>query len=462
MKLKIVPLFLLLNFLLTACVSIDPVQGAMDPTIAPSEAIAAQSTLTATAQPLSATNLNTVPDAWMVVILEGENNLLRAISATGKSMVELGPTGGSLRFAGSPDSAQPWFSLFTGDDNGLTLFDISKGSSELIPLLKSGQLTAEQKNILQAEFLRTDLPAQVWSPDGTRLAYLDVSDGQRSRLMVFDTSSKTSAPISQATENVIAPVWSPDGQWLLYQTIDGFVSQGLPQVLSVHAVRANRSEDRLLYTPASLRETVLGWDGPETFVVQSLIERGNRDLRLVSVKDGSSYSLNAGLIKSAGWDAKSRTAMYLLTASETNNEQPSGVYAVTPDSPQRMVLPGDWEFLQYFPSSGIWAASSQDGAEIIPPDGSTLSLKGIQTVQSISTDGQWLAGSNENSGLVLAPADGTKVFPLADSPVQAVFFSPDSQKIYYSIENTVFLASLPDWKPQLVPEASTLLGWVGF
>jgi hypothetical protein len=126
----------------------------------------------------------------------------------------------------------------------------------------------------------------------------------------------------------------------LYQTIDGFTAQGLPQVTSMHAVRSNGSEDNLLYEPTSLRETVLGWAGPEIFAVQTMMERGNLDLRLVSIKDASSLKWMSGWSKMPVVDAKMQSAFYLLTSSETNNEQPSGVYTISATAPQAMVFAG--------------------------------------------------------------------------------------------------------------------------
>ncbi|HEX7556461.1 MAG TPA: hypothetical protein VF338_07535, partial [Leptolinea sp.] len=376
---------------------------------------------------------------------------------------ELGPTGtGAIHFAASANPAQAWFSLYSSEDNGLTLVNVtSEAASELIVLLKSMNLAADKKTILQTEFLRSDQPAQVWSPDGTRLAYLDVPVGEKTRLMIYDTATKNSTAISQTSWDVTAPVWSPDGQWILYQTIDGFTAQALPQVTSMHAVRSNGSEDRLLYTPASLRETVLGWASPDIFVVQSSIERGNRDLRLVSLKDGSSLSLNAGLIKNAGWDTKTQTAMYLLTASETNNEQPSGVYAITASSPQHMVLPGKWQSLQHFEPSGLWVAAMNGEVGIIQPDGAIINIKGVDSVIEISPDGKLTLANRSGSGLALFAADGKLLTALSDKVVEKALFFPNSLKAIYSIYYSLFTVAAPDWKPQPLPEGTTLLGWVG-
>lgn len=467
MKNKTVFAILSVMLILASCISTDPAQGAMEPTAlqaasAPAQPAAQQPA--APAPPQVVTVSSPTIDAWLLIVLEGNNSMLRAISSAGKPMRELGAASTRpIYLAASSNPAQPWFSQYDGEDNSLTILNVtSNTASELILLLKSKELPAEKKTLLQAEFMRSDQPAQTWSPDGTRLAYLDVPTGNKTRLMVYDTASKASSALNQTTEDVTAPVWSPDGQWILYQTIDGFSAQGLPKVTSMHAVRSNGSEDRLLYTPASLRETVMGWSAPDIFVVQTTIERGNRDLRLVSLKDGSSLSLNAGLIKNAGWDEKTQTAMYLLTASETNNEQPSGVYAVTASSPQRMVLPGKWDSLQYFRPSGTWIAAMPGEIGIIQSNEITGIIKGISSVKTVSPDAKFFVADPDGSGTALYAIDGSMSAALAGKSVEKAAFSPDSQKVYFSYDFSLFMAAAPEWKPQSLPDGTTILGWVGF
>ncbi|NMB56032.1 MAG: hypothetical protein GYA15_15170, partial [Leptolinea sp.] len=446
MKIKSIFLVLLSCMLWANCSLIDPVQGFYSASIETRDNPAGNpdqsslSALTPTPDTVEINPITAIPvKAWLVMAYVENNIFLRAISAVDEPWRELGPTGNPVttRFAASSNLEQLWFSLYSGEDNGLTVMNVtSENSSDLIPLLKSKELPPEKKELLKAEFLREDQPTQVWSQGGTRLAFLDVPTGDKTRLMLYDTSTKSRSAIGPSVNDVTAPIWSPDDQWILYQTIDGFTAQGLPRVTGMRAVRSDGSEDRLLYTPVSLRETVLGWLSADTFVVQSMIERGNRDLRLVSLKDGSSRSLNAGLIKNAGWDDRFQTAMYLLTASETNNEQPNGVYAITASSPQRIILPGKWTSLQFFKQPGIWIASMPGEIGIIKPDGTTSRIKGITAVTAVSPDGKYLVASSQDSGSALYTIDGSPVVSLSNKPVEKAFFTPDSRKLYFTVENS--------------------------
>ena len=403
--------------------------------------------------------------AWLVMAYVENNIFLQAISAIDEPWRELGTMGNPAitRFAASSNPEQLWFSLYSGEDNGLTVMNVtSENRSDLIPLLKSKELLPEKKELIQAEFLRKDQPAQVWSQSGTRLVYLDVPAGDKTRLMLYDTSTKSVSMFGPAVDDVTAPVWSPDDQWILYQTIDGFAAQKPPQVTGMRAIRADGSEDHLLYTPDSLRETVLGWLSADIFVVQSMIERGNRDLRLVNLKDGSSRSLNAGLVKNADWDGRFQIAMYLLTASETNNEQPNGVYAITASSPQRMVLPGKWDSLQFFKQPGIWIASMPGEIGIIKPDGTTSRIRGITSVAAVSPDGKYLVASGQDSGSTVFTIDGSPVVTLSRKPAEIAFFTPDSRRLYFTADNSLSAAAAPDWKPLSHPDGTRLFGWVGY
>jgi hypothetical protein len=404
-------------------------------------------------------------DAWLMFDLVEESTIRRAVSMAGKPMIELGGGEGTALLAASSNPGQPWYSEFTEnvDDGGIAISKVENNiPTEIIPLLRSQELSVMEKTILFKEFRRTDQPFMVWSPDGTRLAYLNIPNGKKTRLMLYDTATKTSTVLSQVSEDVVAPVWSPDGEWILYQTIDGFKPQGMPAVTSMHAVHANGSEDHLLYQPSSLRETVLGWSEREIFVVESMIERGNRDLRLVSIKDGSSLSLNQGLVKNAGWNPSDNTAMYLLTASETNNEQPNGVYAVTAFSPQRMVLPRKWSSLQFFPHARTWIAGGTGVAGIIRPEGVTLTIKGVESILDVSADAKYLAANTTGAGLTVFGSDGVSKAVLTGKPARCAFFTPDGQTLYYEAASQIFTASAPEWKSELFTNGNTLIGWVGY
>jgi WD40 repeat protein len=404
-------------------------------------------------------------DAWLMFDLVGESTIRRAVSMAGKPMIELGGGEGTALLAASSNPGQPWYAEYTEnvDDGGIAISKVENNiPTEIIPLLRSQDLAQTEKSVLFEEFKRKDQPFMAWSPDGTRLAYLNVPNGKKTRLMLYDTATKTSTVISQGVEDVTAPVWSPDGEWILYQTIDGFKLQGMPAVTSMHAVHPNGSEDHLLYQPSSLRETVLGWSEREIFVVESMIERGNRDLRLVSIKDGSSLSLNQGMVKNAGWDISSKTAMYLLTTAETNNEQPNGVYAVTAFSPQRMVLPGKWSSLQFNPHARTWIAGGTGVTGIIRPDGVTVTITGVESILDVSADAKYLAANTMGAGLTLFTNDGATRAVLTGKPARAAFFTPDSQKLYYEAADQMFTASPPDWKPQPFTDGNQLIGWVGY
>ncbi|HEY4207542.1 MAG TPA: hypothetical protein VGM31_12045 [Puia sp.] len=60
------------------------------------------------------------------------------------------------------------------------------------------------------------------SPDGTWLAYTDVSDSQSDRRIgLMDLESGKTTILDSACHNCYGPVWSPDGQYLAYNAFSG-------------------------------------------------------------------------------------------------------------------------------------------------------------------------------------------------------------------------------------------------
>ncbi len=57
--------------------------------------------------------------------------------------------------------------------------------------------------------------ALAWSPDGTQLAYTALTD-DRSQIFIYTPAERTTAPLSDADADSIAPQWSPDGNLLAY------------------------------------------------------------------------------------------------------------------------------------------------------------------------------------------------------------------------------------------------------
>jgi hypothetical protein len=99
---------------------------------------------------------------------------------------------------------------------------------------------------------------------------------------------------------------------------------------------------------------------------------------------------------------------------------------------------------------------------LIWPDGKTTTIKNVNSVAGVSSDGKLILLNQTGSGLGLFSSDGRLLVHIFDKPVEKVYFSPDNQRLFFTSDFTGFEAASPDWKPQPRPDFSSLVGWVGY
>src|SRR5579872_5212304 len=80
-----------------------------------------------------------------------------------------------------------------------------------------------------------DVDTPVWSPDGSRIAF--VSIGPRSDLYVVGRDGSGQRRLTSGPGNSLSPRWSPDGKWIAFERLRGNSSQ-------VYVVRADGTGER--------------------------------------------------------------------------------------------------------------------------------------------------------------------------------------------------------------------------
>ena len=256
----------------------------------------------------------------------------------------------------------------------------------------------------------------VWSPDGTRLAYLETGEPTGTQIFVryMDAEGATSQ-ITRTDQSPSDVRWSPDGKWL------GFS-------MFVPSARTWRID---------LPEAPKGahWTPPPRYVTSlhfkqdriGFMEPGNRHLFVVPADGGTPRQLTTGnwsvgsrfdlLDGAVGWDwtPDGRTIVFDAFADTTAdmNYRSSNLYAVdVATTAMRRLTTTD----------GLWSSP------VISPDGRKIAYRGYTQVRD----------SYHTSDLYVMNADGSGAQKLTgdlDRDVGDVSWAPDGNGIYFTVQD---------------------------
>jgi WD40 repeat protein len=127
--------------------------------------------------------------------------------------------------------------------------------------------------------LRDDARDGSWSPDGSRILFASMSDGDFD-VYVMDASGANVRQLTSTPEMDYQPAWSPDGRRIAFVS----VPPGAGARHDVHVMNADGSGRRALTeTPAD--EQVVSWADSRSVVFGSMRD-GNWEIYLVSVEGG--------------------------------------------------------------------------------------------------------------------------------------------------------------------------------
>jgi TolB protein len=130
----------------------------------------------------------------------------------------------------------------------------------------------------------------VWSPDGTRIAYVSRrSDDEQIHVMNADGSARRR--LTRPPDRNTVPVWSPDGTWIAYVSRR---SGGEPEL---YVMRPDGSQRRRLGGPVLLRPGMLHpvWS-PDGREIASVVRvgRAEQQISVVDVTTGAHRRLTTG------------------------------------------------------------------------------------------------------------------------------------------------------------------------
>jgi Tol biopolymer transport system component len=97
----------------------------------------------------------------------------------------------------------------------------------------------------------------VWSPDGTRIAFVSYREGHGSVISVMDADGADAHPISSgAGDSDSSPTWSPDGSMIVFASIrnENWAIYGVaPDGTGEHVIKAGDSIDDPVWSPDGSR-----------------------------------------------------------------------------------------------------------------------------------------------------------------------------------------------------------------
>jgi hypothetical protein len=350
----------LILFLLVLFGSILPGCGGENPTPnqtdAPDETIA-ESSPEITAEPGPETTLSEV-GPW--VLIKGENGLWAANpDGSGLSFIyqvepEQLAIGG--RYAAFIEESPGYY----GNGLALKVFSFPDGKVETITELfsESTELQPGDADLGGRIAIRTAVQMDnlVWSPDGTRLAFVSAHEGDSADLYVYSPEDGSLTRLSEVPSQVYRVTWSPDGKHIVLISAKLFGTGAGYDLDSAWVVCADGSCFRTLFEPWGGDEIPLGWIANDTLVLYTFSAReGFTNLRSVNIETGEENILWAHSFEEAALDPNSGTAVVIVSdlIARADPEIEAGLYFVHANGETELVPLSDF-FSEEFRAHVSW------------------------------------------------------------------------------------------------------------
>ncbi len=303
-----------------------------------------------------------------------------------------------------------------------------------------------------------DYSPPVFSPDGSRLAFMGMQDGVSSDLYVYNFDDGSIDRLTDGPSHGYQPSWSPDGKWIFHTGAETFGTGAGYVMAGVWAAAADGSRVRTLYPiQNSSAEQLLGWAPPATGIIYSWSpDCGPKNLRLVDMETGEIEVLWAGSFMDYNLAFDPSSATVLINVAEGDfcfPEQEAGAYLIHTDGrpPQRLGELG--RRVAWDASAGLFLISG-DSLQAYTANGEEVSVAAsLLTIPVAAPTGPlWVwAGSFEEKGVYVGRLDEQprQIFSGgAFSPT----WSPDGSALFFFTSDSLYAAFAPDFVPVLVTD----------
>jgi dipeptidyl aminopeptidase/acylaminoacyl peptidase len=123
----------------------------------------------------------------------------------------------------------------------------------------------------------------VWSPDGSKLLYLDSDSKDKTQFFIYTLSTGNSKKLSSLAREPAFPVWSPDGKWIAFRML---VPE--PTLWDIDLPKPRGKQERSNTEPIIIEDLHYRWDGV------GFVERGYEHLFILSADGKQLRQLTSG------------------------------------------------------------------------------------------------------------------------------------------------------------------------
>ncbi len=358
------------------------------------------------------------------------------------------------------------------DEDSNNRFAVSRVSS-LLSISLQRQIVNEEDitDALGALTMVTRPDGLAWSPDGRFLAFTAALNNETSDLYVLDTLNDRVNRANRYLTHNASPLWSPDSTWLVSQELElnRFTEDWRAANVAGLLMPGYINQDNI-YTPSpgSREEVFVGWRNIETFISFSVTEDGPSLLRQVTSDRLQESMIFEGPFNQVAFDPISGVFAFIISHDNAIAQGISGgLYRLLPDSTVLLLQQGGyWDNLIWDPA-GMFVAAGLRGVLLFTPDGESLFLPG-QGNARLSPNGNWLIawgdGENSASGARLyQSASDHSLQTLLESPVETLFWQPDSMAFFIQSEGALYHFAFPGLKPLEIANGlplDTALEWL--
>ncbi|NIM96411.1 MAG: hypothetical protein GTO18_22150 [Anaerolineales bacterium] len=354
----------------------------------------------------------------------------------------------------------------------LNLLSLPSGETRVITPLTSPETEPDIENptfdeSFEAASAVTFQKSIDWAPDGKQLAFLGVMEGPTSDLYTYSIDDEVITQLSDGPTQAIRPLWDPIGKYILHAGVSTMGSGAGLGMEGFWAASADGSGFNSLFEPSEISgdEIVVGWNAPDTFVMFTWSQMGNRDLRSVNVETGESQVHFQGCFNEEMAMDES-TGIVLLAISEYGanciDGLLQGLYLVPTDGgPFLRIVEDDASYILWSDEAGLFLALTKNGVLAVAPSGDFIDLnvpEGTSWFPEVASGTKQLAWTGD-SGVWIGPLLGS-----IDQPPQQIFTeetwtaawaSEGEHLLFITAEGSLYVAHSPDFTPVLVAEGVT-------